>query len=285
MISTSLLTGATLYVGYKTYRAVKREAQPAWWRGMMARLDKLRTTMGGERPSATVVPIRHALYPVSSRVALPTSASGLAFAQLEPPTAKQSLLVAVTALGTAMTGVLYYPPLRLVCIPAFLYLGITPTQSVYVIWRHEGRVSPLAAESVLLAFCVVQGYFLVGAVGFSLYYLGQVMAEAKRQVPDARSTWQPPLWAWRQSAEGEVATPVSCLQIGDTVVVHAGEMVPLAGIVSSGTAWVRTPESTTHLGADGYTVGLKVSVGQAVAATTIVMVGAIGVVINSLSPA
>lgn len=285
MISTSLLTGATLYVGYKTYRAAKREAQPAWWRGVMARLDKLRTAVGGERQAATVVPVMHTLYPVSSRSALSTSASGSAFARFEPPTAKQSLVVAVTALGTAMTGVLYYPPLRLVSIPAFLYLGIAPTQRVYVIWQREGRVSPLAAESVLLAFCLVQGHFLMGAVGFSLYYLGQVMAEAKRQMPDVRSAWQPPLWAWRQSAEGEVVTPVSCLQIGDTIVVHAGEMVPLAGIVSSGTAWVRTPESTTHPGADGYTVGLKVSVGQAVAATTIVMVGAIGVVINPMSPA
>ena len=285
MISTSLLTGATLYVGYKTYRAAQRAAQPAWWRGVMARLDKLRTAMGGERQAATVVPVTHTLYPVSSRSALPTSASGLAFARFEPPTAKQSLGVAVTALGTAMTAVLYYPPLRLVSIPAFLYLGIAPTHRVYVIWRQEGRFSPLAAESVLLAFCLVQGYFLVGAVGFSLYYLGQVMAEAKRQVPDARSTWQPPVWAWRQSAEGEVVTPVNCLQVGDTVVVHAGEMVPLAGIVSSGTAWVRTPESTTHRGADEYPVGIKISVGQAVAATTIVMVGAIGVVINPLPSA
>jgi hypothetical protein len=54
MISTSLLTGATLYVGYKTYRAAQRAAQPAWWRGVMARLDKLRTAMGGERQAATV---------------------------------------------------------------------------------------------------------------------------------------------------------------------------------------------------------------------------------------
>lgn len=90
-------------------------------------------------------------------------------------------------------------------------------------------------------------------------------------------------WAWRQSAEGEVVTPVNCLQIGDTVVVHAGEMVPLAGIVS-GTAGAKTPESTTQI-TDGYTVGMKIAVGQAVAATTIVMVGAIGVVINPMPPA
>lgn len=285
MISTSLLTGATLYVGYKTYRAVNREAQPAWWQGVRTRLDNLWTALAGERPSATVAPRTHALYPVSSYTALSDCASVFAFAQFEPPTAKQSLGVAVTALGTAMAGALYYPPLRLVCIPAFLYLGIAPTHSVYVIWRQEGRLSPLAAESVVLAFCLVQGYFLVGALGFSLYYLGQVMVEAKRQVPDVRSTWQPPLWAWRQSAEGEVATPVHCLQVGDTVIVHAGEMVPLAGIVSSGTAWVRTPRSITHPDADRYTVGLKISIGQPVAATTIVMVGAIGVVINPLPPA
>lgn len=274
-----------MYVGYKTYRVVKREARPAWWRGVMTRLDKLRTALGGERQSATVAARAPVPYPVSNLVALPSSASGLAFAQFEPPTAKQSLVVAATALGTAMTGALYYPPLRLVCIPAFLYLGIAPTQSVYAIWRHEGRVSPVAAESVLLAFCLAQGYFLVGAAGFSLYYLGQVVAGAKQQAPDARSTWQPPLWAWRQSADGEVVTLVNCLQVGDTVVVHAGEMVPLAGVVSSGTAWVRTPGSTTDPGADGDTVGMKISIGQSVAATTIVMVGAIGVVINPMPSA
>ena len=277
MISTSLLTGVTLYVGYKTYHVVQGAARPLWWQRVMNRLHKLRSAIGEERQSPTVAPATHALYPLSN-------VSLSAFEQLEAPTIEQSLGVAVTALGTAMAGALYYPPLRLVCIPAFLYLGIAPTQRVYLIWRHEGRVSPAVAESLLLAICLAKGYLLVSAAGFSLYYLGQWVATLRQGV-DARSTWQPPLWAWRQSAEGQVVTPVNRLQIGDTVVVHAGEMVPLAGVVSSGMAWVRTPGSTTHPDTDEYTVGIKIGIGQSVAATTIVMVGAINVVISPIAPA
>lgn len=284
MISTSLVTGVTLYVGYKTYHVVQGAARPLWWQRMMTRLHNLRTALGGERESPTVDPVTHTRDPISSRATfLSADASILALERLEAPTAKQSLVVAVTALGTAMTGALYYPPLRLICIPAFLYLGIAPTQRVYLIWQHEGRVSPVAAECLILALCLAQGYFLVGAAGFSLYYLGQIMATAERQVADARSPWQPPPWAWRQSTEGEVVTPVKCLQIGDTIVIHAGEMVPLAGVVSSGMAWVRMPESTTHL--DGYMVGIKIGTGQSVAAKTIVMVGVISVVISATAPA
>lgn len=270
MVATSLLTGGSVYLGYKAYNLVSKAERPVWWQSVVTRLHKLRTQVLEKGKAATVVNLTNELPNM-----------GVA-AGLKPPTTKQSLATSVTALGIATASSLYYPPLRLLCIPAFLYLGVAPTSHAYDAWRQEGHITLAVAESAFVVLCVVQGAFLVGSVGFSLYYLGQVIAEVRRQEQVAQMAWQPPLWAWRRSGDGNVVALVKCLQVGDTVVVHAGEMVPLDSVVTEGVAWVRLP-GQLPCGSDmNCAAGLKVSPGHKVTATTIVLVGTIDVAVIEL---
>lgn len=265
MVSASLLAGGTLYIGYKTYSTATGAARPAWWQRLMTSLHNLRAQVTQRYSSP------YATKPLIDILLCPT------------PPAQHHLAAATTALGAAMVGTLYYPPLRLACIPAFLYLGVAPTRSAYLIWCQEGRMTPVVVEGALLALCLVQGQFLVGSVCFSIYYLGQVLAEAKHKEQEGLAAWQPPRWAWRQSADGMVATPVCNLQVGDTIVIHAGEMIPVTGVVAHGVAWVRMPHQAPVPFDENSTAGVKISAGYPVECATIVLIGTVGVTIMTLS--
>lgn len=264
MVSASLLAGGTLYLGYKAYSTATGAARPAWWQRLMTSLHNLRTqvTQGYSAPYGTK--------PIIDILLSPT------------PPAQHQFAAATTALGAATIGALYYPPLQLACIPAFLYLGVAPARSAYLIWRQEGRLTLLTAEGALLVLCLVQGQFMVGSACFSLYYLGQVIAEAKHKEQSVLTTWQPPQWTWRQSPDGMVATPVCNLQVGDTIVIHAGEMIPVAGVVANGVAWVRIPQHARARFGENGTSGIKISTGHPVECATIVLIGTVGVTIIAL---
>lgn len=260
MVGTALLTGGTLYIGYQAYAFVKKE-HTAWWQGWGERLQKWRRA-GWGRTQAVNIP------------------AGLPQPPSARPTAQPQLVAAATALSAAVAA-LVYPPLRIVCGPALLYLGVATAQRGYRRRQQGEPVSAAVVEGVIIVICLAQGSFLVGALGFTCYYLGQVAADTTRPCQQLPIGWQPPPWGWRQAPAGEVPTPVNCLQVGDQVTVHAGEMVPVSGVIVQGMAWVRRPGAAALWTEEQGAVGVKVGIGHAIEAATIVLVGSIGVVVTA----
>jgi len=195
------------------------------------------------------------------------------------PTAKQNLVVAAATLGLAATSKFIYPPLQLACLPAFFYLSTAPVQAAYQSWRQEHQLTEAITEGAILALCIANGSLLVGSIGFSIYYLGKVATDSPYPLKFSRSGWQPPRWAWRQENQIELVTLVDCIQTGDTIVVHAGEMIPVAGIVTSGTAWVRPCGAIAATG-DSAALGVKVYAGHAVTVGMIVLVGTVWITVT-----
>lgn len=270
MLSSSLLGDDAFSMPYRAPRVEKDTAHSTWWQGLVKRVQHIqpRLTLLDQAPPAA---------------AAEATATAVRLALPQCRTAKQNLFVAVATLGVATTSKLLYPPLQLACLPAFLYLGAAPAQSAYQSWRREERLTETIAESALLALCIVNGSFLVGSLGFSLYYLGKVVADRADQPKYVAAGWQPPLWAWRQANNTETVTLVSCIQAGDTIVVHAGEMIPVAGVVTAGIAWVRCQGAAAATG-DGTLTGVKVDTGHAVAVGTIVLVGTLHITVIPVQP-
>lgn len=286
MVGTYVVVGGTFYLGYRAYSYLEHAPRPVWWQALTARLHRLHEqVMSKATPTPAVehkqltepdphVTVSHPLLNRATNFALPP--------QLDQAP-KQRLILAAASLGLATTGTLYSPPLRIAALPVLIYLGIAPAYTAQQTLRQEGRVTAALAETVVMAFCVVQGYYLVGSLGCVIYYLGQIAAEEKRKQARHHLLWQPPTWAWRQDSAGETVTLVCCLQPGDRIAVHPGEMVPVAGVVASGLAWVR-PQNHPTLSADEEApLGIKVSAGDAVAAATIVLVGHISVVVDPIN--
>lgn len=266
MRSSSILGDDAFSKLYRAPRVEKEAAPSTWWQGLVKRLQHIRPRVAAPKPASTV-----------ATTAATATAGGLGLPQRL--TAKQNLFVAAATLGVATTSKLLYPPLQLVCLPAFLYLGAAPAQRAYQSWRREQQLTEAIAESALLALCIVNGSVLVGSLGFSIYYLGKALADGADQPKRNDAGWQPPLWAWRQANSTETVTLIGCIQAGDIIVVHAGEMIPVAGLVTTGTAWVRCQGATAAMG-DGALAGVKVSAGHAVVVGTIVLVGTLYITVT-----
>lgn len=189
---------------------------------------------------------------------------------------KQRLTVTSIAVGLAATGVLFYPPAKAACLPILCYLGIAPAQTAYRALRQEKRATPALAETVVVAVCVVQGYYLVGAVGCWLYHWGELLYDRQHKRELDELNWQPPSWVWLEQAGKEFTISVSALRAGDCIVVHTGEMIPVAGVVIDGVAWVKE----RNLPADAPTLFDKRQAGSLVEAATIVQAGCIWVLVD-----
>lgn len=151
--------------------------------------------------------------------------------------ANQDLAVAAAATGVSMTARLVYPPLEIAALPLMLALGVRPARRAYNTWRDEQRLSVDVAETLALALFVLPGNLLVGSMAFAAYHLGQAIASSLDKRTEHPSA--PTVWVRHLSDQREVIRPLTAICNGDTIVVKTGEMIPLPGVVTEGTAWVR----------------------------------------------
>lgn len=185
-------------------------------------------------------------------------------------TTPQELTLTAVSLGLATTGALIFPATQIVCLPLLLYLGMTPLRTVYAALREQEDAPLALAETVILAICLLRQAYLAGALSYGCYVIAKAWLQQATDPPMAAVAWQPPTWAWVQPGAVEQPKAVADLQSGERVVVHTGEMVPVAGVVTDGVAWVKCRGAG----------GIKVEVGSQVEAMTIVQVGCIGLTVH-----
>lgn len=297
MVGTTVLAGGIFYIGYKAYRLLDEQPQPAWWQALNTRLHSLSARLPGRSKTMPDVKMPNVGMPgveirqnipsgdkTNAPTAHPSRQTNIAVARpaAEDQAGRQRLLLAASALGLTTSSLLFYPPLRIAAIPVLIYLGVAPAQRAQQALRQDRQLTVALVETATLAFCVVKGYYLVGSLGAALYYLGQSITKEKHQQLQLGVYEQPPLWAWRQEASQKSVTLVSCLDVGDVIVVHAGEMVPVPGVVSTGVAWVSSASCSAIANAhpvheQGWA---KVMAGNQVEATTIIQVGCIAITVT-----
>ncbi len=146
--------------------------------------------------------------------------------------------VAVASLGLATAGTVLLPALKVGCIPLMAYLTAYAVHDAYDAYRKEARLDLALAESVILGLSLAKAYYLPASLACALYHGSRIVWSPK--VDAHSSPAQPPL-ARLQRADGEVEVPVGRLQRGDTVIVHAGEMIPVDGVITQGHAWIAPP--------------------------------------------
>ncbi len=287
MVGTTILAGGVFYVGYKAYRLLDEQARPTWWQALNTRLHSLSTRLPGRNKTMATVESRQNR-PLNHKATTPAYTNSnanlvVALPAEEDQAVRQRLLLAASALGVTTASLLFYPPLRITALPVLVYLGVRPARRAQQALRQDRQLTIALVETATIALCVVQGYYLTVSLGAALYYLGQIITEKKRQPIEASSPGQPTQWAWRQEANKETVTLVSQLHAGDIILVHAGEMVPVPGVVSTGVAWVSSTRRA--LSADAHTATergwVKVMTGNQVDATTIIQVGCIGITVTA----
>ena len=112
-------------------------------------------------------------------------------------------------------------------------------QGLGCVWRHRVRVELLDALSIGLSVCR-RDFGTAGTVMF-LLEIGELLEDwtRKKSVADlAESLSLHVDRVWLQTAGGEVLAPIGQVKPGDRVVVQAGGIVPLDGVVAEGEAMV-----------------------------------------------
>lgn len=116
---------------------------------------------------------------------------------------------------------------------------------LHCVWRRRMKVELLDALSISLS--MVRGDFSTAGTVMFLLEVGELLEEwtRKKSVDDlARSMSLNVDRVWLRTAEGEVLTPIAQIVPGDQVVIRAGGVIPVDGLVLEGEATVNQASLT-----------------------------------------
>jgi Cu2+-exporting ATPase len=180
--------------------------------------------------------------------------------------------VGSASLGLAIAGSVLYPPLYLLSVPGLLYSVRHMFLNSYQSLRKEGKVHVNTLSSITIAACLFGGQFAAAATtgffySFSQWLLLQVKNDSKQSLVNVfRLSSQ---MAWVLVDGVEVQTSIEKVRRGDTVVVNAGELIPVDGVIAQGMASVDQQMLT------GEAQPVEKSVGDRVFALTLLLTGKI----------
>lgn len=150
-----------------------------------------------------------------------------------------AIVSSTTALGLAV-GSLSNPILGITSIPLLVYNG----QRTYINafeGLKKGRISVDTLVALTITGCIVGGYFVAASIAVLMMHsaerlIAKITRDSKHNLIACFK--QQPEVVWIEVDGIEVKIPLHKLHIGDIVVVHMGEMIPVDGTVISGAASV-----------------------------------------------
>ncbi len=195
MIETLILAGGAVYVGLTAYRAARKKPKFALWR----------QTFAQSIPQAT--------------------------STVPPAKPVENLGVATLSLGLATAGALAYPPLSLAAIPPLLYLTAPNGRVAWQAFRRERRISAALPSALVPLICLLNGYYVLPALGFCL--LGGKQRLQRQAEANARAKLHKLFAHTGQPFHGCMSEPI---------IVGAGEFIPVDGVITAGSALISSPQ-------------------------------------------
>ncbi len=175
-------------------------------------------------------------------------------------------LVAITA------GTLLYPPSLIISVPLSFLLTTPIYKKTFDTLRKERRVNFHVLSAVNITGIWLGGFFIPATLAMVFYYLAEkllvITQERSHQGLISIFGQQSP-YVWVLIDEVEVEIPFDQLQPGDTVVVAAGQMLPVDGTITAGMASI-----DQHVLTGEAQPAEKIS-GDSVYASTVVLAGRI----------
>ena len=149
----------------------------------------------------------------------------------------------------AMSGVsivlssarLFYPPLRLASILVFTYTAIPYLKQAEKSLTKDKKVDGYVLYSVADLMMLGLGAYASASVGIGLlhtskYILSNAKEQTKKQMTDIFSHQSDRVWILKNGIE--VHVPIDQLKKNDVLIVSAGDIIPVDGVVTDGIAAV-----------------------------------------------
>ncbi|MEM7538373.1 MAG: heavy metal translocating P-type ATPase [Chloroflexota bacterium] len=149
------------------------------------------------------------------------------------------LVQATFAVGLTALGSLYYTPLYILSL---LFVAAPFIHHYQLAWRslvHEKRVDANVLFVAFVAAAVFGSSFLTMMIGGWFRVLANWLViktedHSKREVLDLLG--QQNRFVWMLVDGTEIEVPIEQVQVGDVVVVYAGQIVPIDGVIVEGVA-------------------------------------------------
>ena len=186
---------------------------------------------------------------------------------------KHYVKVGAFSIGTAMARHVY-PPLTIVTVVLFAYAAVPylreSENSLVKKKKVDGYVLYAIADLMMLWLgALVTAALGIGLLHVAKFVLSSAKDRSKELVVDAFAKRPARVWVRRDGAEVQI--PLDSVQKDDIVIVSAGEVIPVDGVLSEGIASVDQHALT------GESQPAEKFVGDQVFASTILISGRIGV--------
>jgi Cu2+-exporting ATPase len=151
----------------------------------------------------------------------------------------RDFVIASASFVVVTFGTLVYSPLTIISIAGYIYITVPIWKKGYysLFKRHQLNMSVL--DSIALPSIFLTGHYFLAGMGYWFYSLSEVML-LKTEDTSRKSLisifGEQPNFVWVLKDDIEIEIPFDTLQVGDIVVVNAGEMIPVDGIISKGIA-------------------------------------------------
>jgi len=191
---------------------------------------------------------------------------------------QRNLVVAISGFVFSTVGVRLTPFFYLPSILCVLYAFRIFYKDTYRIVVKERRLSDYRVlQALMITGVLLTGFVWVAALStvtalISRYLVAKTESRSQQSIVDLFGGQVDTLWVILDGQEIEI--PFEQVRIGDTVVVQAGEMVPVDGVISRGTASIDQHTLT------GESQPVEKGLGDSVFASTIVLSGHICITVK-----
>jgi Cu2+-exporting ATPase len=182
------------------------------------------------------------------------------------------LPISIAGLGFATVGAFGFPLLGFLSVPVSIYICLPIFQAAYQGITKERKLKVTVLDSIAVIAGLVTGYYFVTAfAGFVYYFAAKLLSKTRNNTKKTLVNVfsKQSRFVWLLKNDTEVETPFSDLNIGDIIVVNAGEIIPIDGLIIEGMAAIDQQALTGEAQPDEKTIGDKVL------AATIILTGRI----------
>lgn len=150
------------------------------------------------------------------------------------------IAAAAVSTGTAIVA-FAYPMVLPVTIATAIYSTMKIFRDGYNSLVHERKLTVNVIGSAYFICAFANGFFLPASFGLLAYYLSAKLVlytQDRSQQSLINIFGQQPRTVWQKVGDAEVEVPLESVLAGDTIVIQAGQIIPVDGIITDGIATI-----------------------------------------------
>ncbi len=155
--------------------------------------------------------------------------------------AHRAFIISSSSLIFAILGTLFYPPLLFISVFGIVYNLVSLWYDLLKLIFQENRANIAIIDAATVTGLLVTKYYVTAAlidwIFYSLQWLAfKVETDFREGLLNLLGVIPSSVWLWQDEVEIEV--PIEEAKVGDIVVMHAGDIIPIDGTLVEGSVLV-----------------------------------------------